>query len=119
MYILYEDNQWFVRYYPSSGSIQQLFFARRLSERILKFSWEVLLLDCTYKTNHYRMPLFVISGVTGLNTSFYISFAFLSSETYNDYLWVLSSLQQFYQERNIPDPIFVGPDCEKALICAL
>ena len=119
MRTLFEDNQWFVRYYPSSGPIQRLFFAGRLSERILKVSWEVLLLDCTYKTNHYRMPLCVISGVTGLNTSFYIGFAFLSSETYNDYLWVLSSLQQFYQEGNIPDPIFVGTDCEKALICAL
>ena len=61
----------------------------------------------------------MISGVIGLNTSFYIGFAFLSSETYNDYFWVLLLLQEFYQERNIPDPIFMGTDCEKALICAL
>ena len=61
----------------------------------------------------------MILGVTGLNTSFYIGFTFLSSETYNDYIWILSSLQQFYQERNIPDPIFVSTDCEKALICVI
>ncbi len=65
------------------------------------------------------MPLCVISGVTGLNTTFYIGFAFLSSETYTDYHWVLSSLQQFYCEINIPDPIFVGINCEKTLIRAL
>ena len=58
----------------------------------------------------------MILGVTGLNTSFYIGFAFLSSKTYNNYIWILSSLQQFYQKRNIPDPIFVGTDCKKALI---
>ena len=62
------------------------------------------------------MLLYVISGVIGLNTSFYIGFAFLSLEIHSDYLWVLSSLQQFYQEENIPDPIFVGTNCEKALI---
>ena len=86
MRILFQQAQWFVRYYPHSEPVQRLFFAGRLSKRILKVSWEVLLLDCTYKTNHYRMPLCVISGVTSLNTSFYIGFAFLSSETYNDYL---------------------------------
>ncbi len=65
------------------------------------------------------MPLCVISGVTGLNTSFFIGFAFVSSETYLDYHWVLSSLRRFYHESGIPDPIFAGTDCEKALIGAL
>ena len=51
------------------------------------------------------MLLYVILGVIGLKISFYIGFVFLSSETYNDYFWVLSSLQQFYQEGNISDPI--------------
>lgn len=119
MRILFQEDHWFVRYYPSSGPIQRLFFAGRLSERILKVSWEVLLLGWTYKTNHYQTPLHVISRVTGLNTTFYIGFAFLFSETYIDYHWVLSSLQQFYRERDIPDPVFVGTDCKKALIWAL
>lgn len=99
--------------------MERLFFTGRLSERILKVSWEVLLLDCTYKTNHYRMSLYVISGVTGLHISFYIGFVFLSSETYTNHHWVLLFLQQFYWEEDIPDPIFVCTDCEKALIGAL
>ncbi len=119
MHTLFQDAQWFVRYYPHSGPIGRLFFVGRLSERISKVSWEVFLLDCIYKTNHYWMLLCVNSGVTGLNTSFYIGFTFLSSETYTDYGWVLLSLQQFYNEGNIPDPIFVGIDCKKALICTL
>lgn len=72
-----------------------------------------------YKTNYYRIPLCVILGVIGLNISFYIGFVFLSLEIYNDYLWVLLSLQQFYQKWNILNPIFVDIDCEKALICVL
>lgn len=99
--------------------IQRLFFASRLLERILKISWDVILIDCIYKTNHYRMSLCVISGVTGLNTSFFfIGFAFVSSETYLDYHWVVISLRRFYHESDIPDPIFAGTDCEKALITA-
>ncbi len=111
MRTLFQDAQWFMRYYPHSEPIERLFFAGRLSKWILKVSWEILLLDYTYKTNYYRMPLCIISGVTGLNTSFYISFAFLSL--------VLLSLQQFYKGGNILGPIFVDTDCEKALICAL
>ena len=63
-----------------------------LHEWILKVNWEVFLLDCIYKTNYYQMPLYVILGVKSLNTSFYIGFIFLFSETYNNYLSVLSSL---------------------------
>lgn len=65
------------------------------------------------------MLLYIISGVRNLNIGFYIAFAFLFSKTYNDYLWVLSSPQQFYQEGNILDPIFIETNCEKALIYAL
>ena len=108
-----------MRYYLHSGPVERLFFAGRLSERILKISWDVIFLDCTYKTNHYRMPLCVISGVTGLNTSFYIGFAFVFSEIYIDYRWVLSCLREFYVESDISDPIFAGTDCKKALIRAL
>ena len=43
------------------------------------------------------MLLYVISSVINLNTSFYIGFTFFSLETYNDYLLVLSSRQEFYQ----------------------
>ncbi len=38
MRTLFDTNNWFVRYYPNSGPIQRLFFASRLSERILKIS---------------------------------------------------------------------------------
>lgn len=39
------------------------------------------------------MLSYIILGVTGLNITFYIGFAFLFSETYTDYHWIFSSLQ--------------------------
>ena len=65
------------------------------------------------------MQLYVISGITGLNISFYISFSFLSLEIYNNYLQILLSLQQFYQKKNISELIFMSTNSKEALICAL
>lgn len=42
-------------------------------------------MDCTYKTNRYRIPLFVITDQTGLNITFYVAFAFVISEQVDDY----------------------------------
>ena len=57
--------------------------------------------------------------MTGLNTSFYIGFVFLFSDTYSNHLWVLLSLQKFYQENIILNPILIGTNCEKAIIYML
>jgi hypothetical protein len=38
------------------GHITQLFFTHPKSLSLLKQYLEVLLMDCTYKTNHFRMP---------------------------------------------------------------
>ena len=82
-------DEWFRVFHPCIGRLQCLFFAKKSSGKILRINWEVLFIDCTYKTNCYQMPLCIISGVTGLNTSFYIGFVFLSSETSAGYIWVL------------------------------
>ena len=47
---------------------------------------ELLLLDCTYKTNKYGMPLLDMIGVDAAQRSFCIAFAFLSGETEEDYV---------------------------------
>ena len=47
--------------------------------------------------NYYWMSLYVILYIVSLNTDFNISFTFFFMEIYKDYLWILSSLQEFYQ----------------------
>ena len=63
-----------------------MFFTRKSSQDLLKINYEVLILDATYKTNRYKLPLLIITGVTALNTSFYVEFAFMSGENTEDYL---------------------------------
>ena len=75
------------------GNVTHLFFASPASIELWKCYSEVLLMDCTYKTNRFNMPLLNIMGSTGLNTSFFIGFAFLSSEMDKDYIWALNALK--------------------------
>ncbi len=65
--------------------IRRLFFAKTTSQKVLKLNYEVLLMDYIYKTNLYKMPLCIITGVTPLNTNYYIAFDFLSAKTVDDY----------------------------------
>ena len=65
------------------------------------------------------MLLCIITGVTALNSSFYVGFAFFSNETMSTYEWVLTQISELYQHLNIPDPVFIGTDCEVGLITAI
>jgi hypothetical protein len=92
-------NAWFLRHYPESRPPKTTFFARSSSRLITLMNWEVLIIDSTYKTNRYVMPLCIISTVTALNTSFYVAFTFLPSETCTKYLQMnVESISEVIQE---------------------
>ncbi|KAL2885279.1 mutator-like element transposase [Ceratocystis lukuohia] len=82
----------------SGNHLTALFFAHPDSIAYLQENPDVLLLDCTYKTNRYAMPLLEMIGVNSSQKSFYIAFAFLSGETEDDYLWALQHLKSLYQQ---------------------
>jgi hypothetical protein len=65
----------------NSGHITLLFFAHPNSLSLLKQYPDILLMDCTYKTNRFHMPLLNIIGCTNLNRTFFIAFIFMSGET--------------------------------------
>ena len=60
--------------------------------KLWKANPDCLLLDCTYKTNRFNMPLLNICGVTGNNKTPQFALCFLSGEKEEDYQW---ALQQF------------------------
>ncbi len=108
---LHKKDNWYTHYVEDDkDSIKQLFFAKVFFQKILKYNYEVLLIDATYKTNKYTMPLIIISGVTPLNTSYYIAFAFISKETYEVYKWLLECIKDLYQYLDIPDPNVILTD---------
>ena len=98
------------------GELEGLFFCHALSINLLKSYHYVLLLDCTYKTNKYKMPLLHIAGITGANKTFSLAFCFIAQETKPFYDWALDSLLTVFTSNNIPQPDVFLTDREQALI---
>ena len=105
--------------HPITNQITHLFFVKGSSQDILKANHEALIMDCTYKTNKYKMPLLIISGQTALNTTFYLGFAFIVKEKTEDYTWVLTQLKALYAALELPNPIVMTTDMERSLMIAI
>ena len=103
---LHSSDEWFVRIQKDNRSqrLRSMFFCRKSQQEMLRLNYEALIIDATYTTNRYKLPLLVITGVTALNTSFYAGFAFMSAEYTADYEWVLEQLKELYDELGIPYP---------------
>jgi hypothetical protein len=104
-----------------AGEVTHFFFATPASIELLRDYPEVILMDCTYKTNRFGMPLLVVVGVTPLLTTFYAAFVFLRGEKQEDYEWALSRLHSVYvrQLRKPMGPTTVLTDRDLALSNAL
>ena len=69
-----------VTYSTGSDGHVNFFFANALSIDLIQSYPDVILIDATYRTNRYNMPLLHFLGVTAINTTFSIAFCFLSAE---------------------------------------
>lgn len=100
-----------------NGHVTHLFIAHPTSISLFRQHHDILLLDCTYRTNRYKMPLLNIAGATGMNTTLQLALVFLCAETKEDYTWALTSLQDMLS----PDgnsPSVIVTDRERAPISA-
>jgi hypothetical protein len=112
---LYAEGFWSRIQHAPDGRVTAVFFAHPDSLAYLQAYPEVLLLDCTYKTNKYSMPLLDIIGVDASQRSFCIAFAFLSGETEADYIWALEQLKLLYEQCNASLPSVILTD--RCLAC--
>ena len=96
-----------------------LFFSPLEYQTILEQYSEVLIVDYTYRTNHFNIPLFDILGVDSLQHTFYAGFCFLSQEKEEDYIWALDCLYDMYARSNWPMLKTIITDKDPALAAAL
>jgi hypothetical protein len=104
---------------PKTNRLERLFFAHPDSIQIYKDHPEVVLLDCTYKTNRFRMPLLNICAVTGNRKTVQVALCFLSGEKEADYDWAMSHFQDMIEEHGILEPDTWVTDRELALMNTL
>jgi hypothetical protein len=113
-----ENNYFFkARTDGESEFVQDIFFAHPKSVCLFNTFPTVLIMDSTYKTNKYGMPLFELVGETSTEETFNIGFAFMSNEKEENFTWVLQ--QCICLLRNKLKPKVVVTDRDAALMSAV
>ncbi|KAG6990012.1 PKS-NRPS hybrid synthetase [Fusarium oxysporum f. sp. conglutinans] len=101
------------------GVVTAVIFAHPDSLLYVKSYPEVLIMDCTYKTNKYKMPLLDIVGIDACQKTFCVAFAFLSGEEEADFNWALTRLRSLFEEHGIGLPSVILTDRQLALMNAI
>ena len=73
-------------------------------------------MNCTYRTNRFKMPSLNIVGSTSLDTTLFVANIFLAKEAAADYLWVMQALKSVPDQPGFTMPSIIVTDCEIALI---
>jgi MULE transposase domain len=76
------------------GNVKSLFFSKENVIAMCHCFRYVFLMDCTYKTNCFGMPLMNIVGIASTFKTFNAGFAFLSAEKESDYRWAHTIFQK-------------------------
>ncbi|KAJ0548314.1 putative OTU domain, MULE transposase domain, FHY3/FAR1 family [Helianthus annuus] len=109
----------FVFYHRTSQNgerVEDVFFIHPESNMLWRAFPHVLLIDATYKTNRYKMPLVQIIGVTSTLMSFCIAHAFVSNEKQENFTWVLQRLRHSLD--SVMEPRVIVTDRDRALMNA-
>lgn len=80
------------RQISNTKTMTNLFLEHPVSLKLLRSFPYVLIMDCTYKTNRYRMPLLEIVRLTSTNMTFVVAFVYLQYENEDNFTWALSVL---------------------------
>jgi len=104
--------------YPveDDGSLCKLVFSTKLMKSNYEKFGDVVLVDTTYKTNHYSVPLVVISGVDREYRNILFGLALINNEKGDTYNWVL---QQFLEIMNLKKPKPIVSDMDTSLTRAI
>ncbi|CAG8793969.1 5040_t:CDS:1 [Dentiscutata erythropus] len=68
---------------------------------VLKQYSQIVLMDSTYKTNHFGIPLLLISGIDAIGIIFLIASRLISNETISSFCCVLQQLKQVVSDITI------------------
>ncbi|RKF57175.1 hypothetical protein GcC1_191029 [Golovinomyces cichoracearum] len=101
------------------NSLTKLMYLHPQSLLLWKNNPDILLINCTYKTNRLIMPLLNNCGVTGGNKVIQLGLVFLFGGKESDYDWVLVHLKEIMAIEGISFPISIVTDRGLALMKSL
>ncbi|XP_074303466.1 protein FAR1-RELATED SEQUENCE 5-like [Silene latifolia] len=100
-----------------TDELTHVFMAHPEAFKMFRSYYYVVLIDSTYKTNLYRLPLVEMVGVTPVGKSFVIAYALVKHESEDGYLWVLRKLKALLND--VVQPNAIVTDCEADLLNAI
>ncbi|XP_057418445.1 protein FAR1-RELATED SEQUENCE 6-like [Lotus japonicus] len=94
-----------------STVIQSLFWAHLVSIQLFNQFSTVVLLDSTYKTNKYRIPLLEMVGMTSVGFTYTIAFGYMCNEREPEVTWALQKLRGLLlREEDMPKVVVTDKD---------
>lgn len=99
--------------------VTHIYFTKDICESKLKPNPEVRIMDWTYKSNKYQLPLLNVVGTTCLNTTFYAAFGFLLQKRTEDFAWFLRILRNLYARLDLQDLKVIVTVRDAALMSAI
>ncbi|CAG8747078.1 13358_t:CDS:1 [Cetraspora pellucida] len=101
----------------NNGSVTHIFFTHKESVSLSHQYSTVILIDCTYKTNKFKMLLLNVIGITSFNKTFFSCFIFMKDEDKDDYKWALTNVMSIFD--GMQKPGIIVTNRELALMNAL
>ena len=89
--------------------IDCLFIAFKKSLLLANEFHTVVVMDCTYKTNKYKMPMLHFLGIDGFKKSFTMALCFMGKENEDHYSWALNALKASLNGK-VPDVCITDKD---------
>ncbi|XP_057426429.1 PKS-NRPS hybrid synthetase cheA-like [Lotus japonicus] len=107
----------FERHEPGSEVIRDVFWAHPNAIKLFNTFPYVVIMDCTYKTNKYAIPLLEIVGLTSTDKTYSIAFCYIVNEGTDDYVWALECMKSLLADQAMLPKVIVT-DRDLALLSA-
>ena len=104
---------------PDTNEITDILWVHPKSLELSVNFPSVLIIDATYKTNEYRIPLLEVVGITSTMRTYSLMFAYLSNERAEQLTWALNTLKNWMVEKGASLPSVFVSDRDLALINAI
>ncbi|XP_058758088.1 protein FAR1-RELATED SEQUENCE 6-like [Vicia villosa] len=92
-------------------TVRDIYWTHIDSIKLFNMFPTVLIIDSTYKTNKYRLPLLEIVGVTSTKKTYFVGFAFLECEKEDKFVWALEVCWSMLKDQeDMPKVIVINQD---------
>ena len=98
--------------------VRDIFWCHPDSVKLVNVCNLVFLIDNTYKTNRYWLPLLDFVGVTPIEMTFSAGFAYVEGERFNNLVWALQRFRDLFLKRDALPRVIVT-DRDQALMNAV